>query len=432
MRFMQVYRSSFLSYEGAVVVEDNETSQEKARGYFEAVQAPDGQITIGCFFPDGKWSDVEENIGNHNLRYYTRDGGWSLRTEGDIRVLSDRWHANHGKGMYEVVISVARLRAEKQTYTGKPDYESLRFAIANLVLSQSDRHVPQPITCNFHNISLTINPVEDYLDRIKRLRAVRGVEYTANVIVRKKVIDSQEYPARTSLDEASELMTDLIPVLRLWSGNKLDWLYGEGCLYTGIPSERLHNCSIIGGYSATASFGWVRPPLPELVESASDQIPRGQIDGLVDACRTRQFRETKGIAAATLLDALAAQYVAAQKKSEILPEDDFSQRVLPALKNAVDGTDLQTDIKDQLKSKLRGMYRTSMRRRIKFLSDGLSLPMNSNLRNRVIDIRNLLVHEGRYPDNERGLADCNLLLWIDFAILCRLVGYRGKLPPPTK
>ena len=67
MKFMQAYRSSFPSYEGAVVVEDKDTSQEKARGYFEAVQAPDGEITIGCFFPGGAWECAENDIRNHNL-----------------------------------------------------------------------------------------------------------------------------------------------------------------------------------------------------------------------------------------------------------------------------------------------------------------------------------------------------------------------------
>ena len=140
MKFMQAYRSSFPSYEGAVVVEDNETSQEKARGYFEAVQAPDGQITIGCFFPDGKRLDAEEDIGNHNLRYYTRDGFWSLQTERGVRVLSDGCYTNHGKGMHEAVISVARLRARKQSRRGNPDYDCLRFALANLVLGRSDNN----------------------------------------------------------------------------------------------------------------------------------------------------------------------------------------------------------------------------------------------------------------------------------------------------
>ena len=438
MKFMQVYRSSFPSYEGAVVVEDSEASQEKASGYFEALQAPDGQITIGCFFPGGKWLDAEEDIGNHNLRYYTRDDFWSLQTKGCVRVLSDRCYANHGKGMYEVIISVSSLRAKKETYREKPDYESLRFAVANLVLGQSDSHTPQSLTFDFRNSSLTIKPVEDYLDRVRRLRVVRGVEHTVDIIIRKTEIDSQGFPTRMSLKEAAGLVTDLIPLLRLWSGNKLDWIYGEGCLYTGSPSERLHNFSIIGGYSATALFGWFRPSFPELaaldfprqVRVLSCQNLRGHIDGFVDACRTSQFRETKGIAAATLLDALAAQHAAAQGKSEIIPVDDFNQNVLPALKNAIKDADLQTDIKDQLEAKLQDMQRTSMRRKVKFLSDKLQLCMNSRLRGRVVDVRNELVHEGGFPDNERGLADCNLLLWMDFAILCRLVGYQGELPPP--
>lgn len=432
MKFMQVYRSSFPSYEGAVVVEDNETSQEKARGYFEAVQAPDGQITIGCFFPDGKWLDAEEDMRKHNLRYYTRDDGWSLQTKGDVRVLSDRCYANHGKGMYEIVISVSNLRAEKQSYKGTPDYESLRFTLANLVLSQSDSQMPQPISFSFQNSSLTINPVEDYLDRVRNLRAVRGVEHTVDITIRKKDVDPQGFSARMSLKEAARLMADLIPALRLWSGNKLDWIYGEGYLHTGSPSERLHNFSIIGGYSSTALFGWFRPSLSELIESASVQNHGDHIDGFVDACRTSQFRETKGIAAATLLDALAVQYAKAQGKSEIIPKDTFETDVLPALRKTIDSTDFQEEVKDQIKSSVQGGYRTSMRRKIKLLSDRLSLSMKSKLRGRVVNVRNELVHEGRFPDNDRSIADCNLLLWMDFAVLCRLVGYQGELPqPPT-
>ena len=439
MKFMQVYRSSFPSYEGAVVVEDSEASQEKVSGYFEALQAPDGQITIGCFFPGGKWLDAEEDIGNHNLRYYTRDGIWSLQTKGCVRVLSDRCYANHGKGMYEVIISVSSLRAKKETYREKPDYESLRFAVANLVLGQSDSHTPQSLTFDFRNSSLTIKPVEDYLDRVRRLRVVRGVEHTVDIIIRKTEIDSQGFPTRMSLKEAAGLVTDLIPLLRLWSGNKLDWIYGEGCLYTGSPSERLHNFSIIGGYSATALFGWFRPSFPELaaldfprqVRVLSCQNLRGHIDGFVDACRTSQFRETKGIAAATLLDALAAQYAAAQEKDKIMSGNAFKREVLPALEKAIDDIPLSDDIKCQLRSFVLGGYRTSMRNRVDLLSDELSLCMSDELKSRVIKVRNDLVHKGQFPDYDRGLEDCNLLLWINFAILCRLVGYEGELPPPS-
>lgn len=433
MKFMQAYRSSFPSYEGAVVVEDRENSQEKARGYFEAVQAPDGQITIGCFFPGGRWIDAEEDIRNHNLRYYTRDDGWSLQTKGDVRVLLERCYDNNGKDMYEAVINVSSLRAEKRSCVAQLYYDSIRFAIANLVLDQSDSQMPHPISFNFQNISLKINPVEDYLGRVKRLRAVRRVEHTVDITIRKKVMASQEYPARISLDEAAEIMTDLIPCLRLWSGNALDWIYGEGCLHLGSPSEILHNFSIVGDYSDTALFGWFRPSLSELVESASVRNRRGQIDGFVDACRTSQFRETKGIAAATLLDALAAQYAKGQGKDKIMPRNAFKRDVQSALYKAIDDISVPSvsdHIKCQLKSFVLGGYRSNMRERVELLSDELSVCMSDDLKSRVIKVRNELVHEGRFPDNERSEADCNLLLWMNFVVLCRLVGYQGQLPPP--
>ena len=411
MKFMQAYRSSFPSYEGAVVVEDRENSQEKARGYFEAVQAPDGQITIGCFFPGGRWINAEEDIRDHNLRYYTRDDGWSLQTKGDVRVLSDRCYANHGKAMYEVILSVSSLRAEKQSYRGKPDYDSLGFALANLVLGKRDNHPsqPKPITFNFQNSSLTIKPVEDYPDRIARLQSVGGVEHTADITIRPNGIDSQELPARKSLDEAVGLMTDLIPVLRLWSGNKTNWLYGEGYNYDSHPSEVLHQSPVVSGYSeVTFYYGWSThiPGYPSvtLSELAASDFPkqarvlngeniREHIDGFVDACRTSQFRQTKAIIAATLLDALAKQYANVQGKGKT----------------------------------------KTMRNRVDLLSDELALCMDCKSRCRVVKVRNALVHEGCFPDNARSLEDCNLLLWMNFTALCQLVGYQGKLPPlPTK
>ena len=429
MKFMQIYGSPFPSYEGAVVVEDKDTSQEKARGYFEAVQAPDGEITIGCFFPGGAWECAENDIRNHNLRYHARDGGWSLQTEGGIFILSERCY----KFMYEVVIKVTRMRAKQPSHRENPDYDSLRFAIANLVLGGiTGNQTPRPITFNFQNIPLTVKPVEDYLGRVRRLQAVGGIEHTVDVEIKLP------HSARKSLDESVDLMTDLTSILRLWSGNKLNWLYGEGYTYGGNPSEVLHQSPILGDYSNTVLFFGLSVSLCELTKTVP--IPqeralnarniREHIDGFVDSCKTGQSWETSAIAAATLLDALAAQYAVIQGKSEILSEDCFNRKVLPALESVIKSIKLQKDVKDQLKSKFQGMYRTSMRRKVKFLSDELQLCMNSKLRGRVVDVRNELVHKGRFPDRARSQSDCNLLLWMDFAILCRLVGYEGELPPP--
>ena len=233
-------------------------------------------------------------------------GFWSLQTEGGVRVLSDRCYANHGKDMYEVVISVARLRARKQSRGENPDCDCLRFALANLVLRGRYTKPPQPnpIPFSFQDSSLTIKPVEDYPDRIARLQSVGGVEYTADIIIRPHGKDMK------SLDEAAALMEDLIPVLRLWSGNKLNWLYGKGYDYGGRLSEVLHQSPVVSGYADIAFYrGWsthlpnfpsvnlcelAASDFPRQVRVLSDQNIREHIDGFVDACRTSQFRETKG------------------------------------------------------------------------------------------------------------------------------------------
>ena len=220
MKFMPVYGPSLALYEGGVIAGDNETYQE--RGYFEAVQSPNGQITIGCFFPNCAWRNAEENIRNHNLHYRDYNSGWSLHTEEGIH-LSQRMH-----GMYEVVIRASKLRAKKSSLRQTSKYVTFRFAIANLVLGGRDDSPPQPrpIAFNFRDSSLTIKPLEDYPDRMARLQSVGGVEHTADVVI------EPHGGIMKSLDEAVELMTDLVPVLRLWSGNKLNWLYGEGYCYS--------------------------------------------------------------------------------------------------------------------------------------------------------------------------------------------------------
>ena len=245
MKFMQVYGPPLASYEGGVIAGDNETYQE--RGYFEAIQSPNGQITIGCFFPNCAWRNAEEDIRNHNLHYRDYISGWSLHTEEGIH-LSQRWH-----GMYEVVIRASKLRARKSSLRRTSKYKSFRFAIANLVLGGRDNRSsqPNPITFNFQDSSLKIEPLEDYPDRIARLQSVGGVEHTADVVIKP------HGGIMKSLDEAVALMTDLIPVLRLWSSNKLDWIYVECYCYNSNPYEILHQAPIVSGHSDDIfRYGW--------------------------------------------------------------------------------------------------------------------------------------------------------------------------------
>ena len=275
MKVMQVYRSSFPSYEGAVVVEDNGTLREKARGYFEAVQAPDGQIAIGCFFPGGMWGNAEQDIRNNRLRFYTRDGGWTLRTDGAIQVLSRGLYGF----MYEVVIRAARLRVERQSQRQERTYASLKFAIANLILGEGNHRIPERFYADFQGDWLLFEPVRDYAHRIALLQSVGGVQHTVDVVIGKRDEDGQDLPVGKSMAEAVELMADLVPVLCLWSGSKVNWLFAEGFNHESYPSEVVHQNPVVGGYSdITIGYEWTTRwihdtdavPLHKLVGAASD------------------------------------------------------------------------------------------------------------------------------------------------------------------
>ena len=75
---------------------------------------------------------------------------------------------------------------------------------------------PSPVILNHPEYHLSVTAVEDYLEKSELLRTAPGIEYTANVEIKRK--DGK----RHSLDEAIDLMNGLVYPLRLWCGNKLD------------------------------------------------------------------------------------------------------------------------------------------------------------------------------------------------------------------
>ena len=51
----------------------------------------------------------------------------------------------------------------------------------------------------------------------------------------------------------------------------------------------------------------------------------------------------------------------------------------------------------------------------------------------MVKIRNKLVHDGTYPTELRQwISDNRFVIWLDFAILCRFIGYKGEIPDPQQ
>jgi hypothetical protein len=77
MDILEKYGRSVASYEGGISVNDGEN------GYFEAIQATDGQLTMGCFWPDAKIAHSLQ-VGNPEITIDAWDkAGWALTVEGE-------------------------------------------------------------------------------------------------------------------------------------------------------------------------------------------------------------------------------------------------------------------------------------------------------------------------------------------------------------
>ncbi|MCH8089504.1 MAG: hypothetical protein IH955_05780 [Chloroflexi bacterium] len=425
---MEKFTNRLIEYQGLLSLGLDDDVREN--GYFECVQTVDGMITLVGHFPKA----FHQPAGLMSCSIAAADtNGWYLQTEGKTFCTSSNLRSSRLGPSTALVIKPTRIRATLFPEITN-EFLNTRFAIANLLLSQSTNTIPSPIDLSHPKYRITINGVELYKERAASLRAIPGIEHTADIEIKRK--DGK----RHSLDEAVELMDELVYPFRLWCGNKLDWLYGEGLDdLNKTPVKRIHKDGVISTFSNTLlGLGWY-VDLALLSESYFKEPHELDIDRIknfvnyfVDVCARGPYLETKALAAATLLDSLSALYATVQDKDNILPAKQFQEAILPKLREAIDSLALRKELKAQLKGNLLGLYRKSFRNRLKFLMGELDIKISNQTRQVVINTRNELVHLGQFPD--KGPVDPYTayiyLLWVDYAALCKLLGYAGYLPTP--
>ena len=105
--------------------------------------------------------------------------------------------------------------------------------------------------------------------------------------------------------------------------------------------------------------------------------------------------------------------------------------MLPTLNAVIEATDLDSDIRKQVKRHLNGAYRSTFADKLRNLSKGLDLELKPKEIRRIVQVRNSLVHRGTYLSplqDGRWADDYGLIVWTNFIALCRLSGYEGELP----
>lgn len=428
MRILEPYQKSIVRYEGTIDLEISD--KKRTTGYFEAVQTTDGSLALGCFVHDFLFAvpDLEE------ARITAVDvGGWDISLDGNkvFQLLKPRMTQN--TLMTTILIRPGRLKACKYP---KHDlhYLGSRFYITNLVMHQDIRKdMPESIKIVVSDRDIEIKPVNNYLENVEKNRAIPGIQITATVEIRSL------NEKRHTLDEDADFMKDFVDLLRLWTGNKLDWIYGEA-LDDNFDSvvEVIHKDAITGEFSNVfVSQKWYLPfvPLAQSFFSVNQKILDDKsisnlISYFVDCCSIRPYLENRSLSAATLLDTLTLKYAVCTGNNEILSRDDFKANVLSDLKNAINCESLSDEVKRLLNNNLVGIYRTSFRHRLKLINTVFKLRMDSKTISRIVEVRDNLVHEGilKGKTNEKKFGNYLLILWTDFSLLCRFIGYEGDLP----
>ena len=302
---------------------------------------------------------------------------------------------------------------------------------------------PAPIWLELLGWTITINPVEDYPEVAQRLLGTHGSEPTA--LVRIERLDDLKRPLR----DFEELVDELLYGLRLVTGNHVDWFYCEaGHERDGKPSERIHKYGVSAGYSDVMRFRPLNPgqtsAVPKLIFSGlveaffreterhlSGDDLYSLINQFTNACEPSLNVESIGLLASTLSELIAAKYSQSKGISNIIPEAAFKGKVFPFLKDAIEKIDLPSESTKRITEHLRGVYRSSLADKLGSLNEDLNLGLKPEEINRIVSVRNSLVHRGTYPaPSEDGTwyDDYELMIWTNFIALCRLSGYDGELP----
>ena len=430
-----------LSGTGDVSFRDHGTALQGS-GDFQATQSPSGKLVVS-FVPTKPLADMPKDntdSPDDGLSFIGRDmNGHLIELNGETSYNYIPWifspslpHPN------ELSFYPSQLSA-KSNHVTDSRYHSMRFSLSNLLWHELSSRLPEPMEITTDEFTVVVEPATDYLRVSRRLTATHGIEPTASILVRSRKDKSFH------LDEFAQFVDSLVHLFRLVTGNRV------GC-YSGHALdddsenilESIYNNCITAPYSNTLRFAPLRAGFisgsPKIDFAALTQAfyhdhgdhfdARMLIDYFSSTCDDQLYLEMRGLMASTLTELLVATYARSTGNAEVIVEKQYVHEVLPLVKAALDDLDISLEMREQLVKNLGGAYRTTFRDRLKQLATDHNLPLGPKERNRIITIRNSLVHEGTYPSsrqNETWFNDYLFMTWINFAILCRLLGYDGQL-----
>ena len=440
MKSLERYGEAIVEYEGVADITFPEESGTVYKGYFEARQMRTGGIAIG-FVPlldDDDYPSGSTTLNFYSPKFHGHDlDNWELTSSGETSSVPKIGFFGAPRSVAEpaLVFGSSGLRARRKGDT-ESGYFKARFLVSNLIWNLG-HSVPNQITFEADALKVTVTPIDDYLETAASVKAIRGIAPTAEVL-----IESPDH-RRRSLEEYVEFMNILISIFRLTTGNRVDWYFGEAL---AVPSaravERIHKDAVTGPFSKTIRFSANIPHVGGLINAffsdackpIKQEDLKKLIDYFVNCCDETSYLEARGLLASTLADLIVLTHAEAMDCQNVMEEEDFNTQILPALQAAITCIELP-GLSDQLRERalqeLKGTYRHTFRKRLELLVKETNLSLSSKDRGLAVEIRNELVHKGKFlsENSNDWYGEYSFMIWLDFVALCRLSGYDGELSP---
>ena len=287
-----------------------------------------------------------------------------------------------------------------------------------------------------------VDPVPDYKDVIRRIKAQKGISVTCKVTAKPSM--SME------LEGVASKLDELCRLLSLARGTKITWINAEEYVEDGRANRIILKNSIAWPFSSLPLIDPRNPQdTPLFVEKVYSKYLELRdsynidiaIEQYLDAKRATTYLETRALTAVSLLDFLQGRYASQHGLDEIV--SDFSKNkkkkeLRGSIRKVIESTfpDSHDDElkevlgEDKIEEMLEGipeLNRRSYLNILKLWARDLELDMSQDELLKVKDTRNSLVHNAKFQlkDSEGGKREYFRIIRLIDRVFLKLLNYDG-------
>lgn len=292
----------------------------------------------------------------------------------------------------------------------------VKFGLTNFIFvgveqspySKGTRALPLTVQGGNRGHHLFVEPVHGYSKIVKRLKAVKGINVTSELIC-----DLREF---NGVEQAREIVDSLCYLFSLARGTKIQWVYCDQYSEGGKRVMWTHASRVTKPYSCLAVIdprGDGRQETKVFIEQAyseyvskreSWRLNRGTMDAYLDAKAEAdylQFRAVKLAVALEMLKAVFLEIPGSPAKEFVLDENEFerlTQSISDAVSNILEQRGVENNDRQAICSlgKIEGLNRRSFRYVVDKLCKHIGLDVEEKAIGLFVASRDSLVHSGLF------------------------------------